>query len=124
VSKAGQLTPLVPKVVEELERAAPELATRVSEAERIPWEAQRQREREEAERARPAKTFEDARKELVSAIDVWDAAERIRAYFAASRSAFLAMHEADQLALTESLDKADGRRFGSIDAAAASCASH
>lgn len=111
-SKAGQLTSLVPQVVEELERAAPELAARVAEAEakaeaeRIAWEAQRQREREEAERARRAKTFVDARKDLLSAIDVWDEAERIRAYFAAAQSAILAMPEADRLVMTDRLDKA------------------
>ena len=102
-SKAGQLAAQIAQVVREVEGAAPELAARIveadkkAEAERIAWEAQRQREREEAERARRVKARQDAKQDLLTAIAGWDQAMRIRAYFAAAESAVSGLSEAEQL---------------------------
>ena len=92
-SKVGQLAALIPQVMREIEGAAPELAARIveaekkAEAERIAWEAQRKREREEAERARCVKARQDAKQDILSAIAGWDQAMRIHAFFAAAEGA-------------------------------------
>lgn len=111
-AEAGQLSALMPQVFEELERAAPELGTLVSEAkaraeaERVAWEARRQREREEAERARLAKNQIDARSDLLRAIAAWDESERIRSYLAAAQSAVLAIPDGERSVMAERLQKA------------------
>jgi hypothetical protein len=111
-NKAGQLTGLIAQVVRELESAAPELARRIAEAEkeaevqRIAWEAQRQRDREQAERARRVKARQDARQDLLSAIAAWDEAMRIRGFFAAAEGAIDALSETERHHASERLQLA------------------
>ena len=101
-SKVGQLAAQIPQVIREVEGAAPELAARIveaekkAEAERIAWEAQRQREREEAERARRVKARQDAKQDILSAIADWDQAMRIHAFFAAAEDAVRGLSEDEQ----------------------------
>jgi hypothetical protein len=92
-SKVGEMVSMIPQVVREVEAVAPVLARRMeeadlkAEADRIAWEAQRQREREEAERARRQKARQDAKQDLHAAIAGWNQALSIRAFFAAAETA-------------------------------------
>lgn len=92
--------------------AAPELAARIveadnkAEAERIAWEAQRQRDREEAERARRVKARHDAKQDILSAIAGWDHAMRIHAFFAAAESAIRGLSDDEQRLVSGKLEEA------------------
>lgn len=85
---AGQLASLLPEIVEELESAAPQLATKLdaarieAEERHRQWEEEDRRRREAHERALQEKRRQDARQELLSAIAAWDEARRVAAYFA------------------------------------------
>jgi hypothetical protein len=119
-TEAGQLTGLVPKVVRELEGAAPELARRIAEAEKaaaaehIAWQAQLQRQREAAEHARRIKARQDAKSDLQSAIAAWNEAQGIRAYFAAMERALDTLSESERQVAVERLEKARAL-IGNVD---------
>jgi hypothetical protein len=110
--KPSQLAAQIPQIVREVEGAAPELAARIveaetkAEAERIVWEAQRQREREEAERARRVKARQDAKQDILSAIAGWDQAMRIHAFFAAAEGAIRGLSEEEQHLVSGRLQEA------------------
>jgi hypothetical protein len=85
---AGQLASMLPAIVVELEKTAPELAAKL-EAARIEaevqhrrWEEEDRRRREAQERALQAKRRQEARQELLMAIAAWNEAHQIAAYFA------------------------------------------
>ena len=111
-NKAGQLTALIPEVVREVEGVAPDITSRVveaekkAEAERLVREAQRQREREEAERARRIKARQDAKQDILSAIAGWDQAMRIHAYFAAAERAIRGLPDDEQHLVSGRLQEA------------------
>jgi hypothetical protein len=71
------LSELVLTIVRELEAAAPMLAQQVAEAEaraeaqRRQWQEEERRRREEQERARQVKMRDDAKNDLLNAIDAW-----------------------------------------------------
>lgn len=82
-----QLSSMVPCIVQELEAAGPKLATLLeaarikAEEEHIKWEEESRRRREAEIRARQEKRRKDAREELIAAIDAWNEARLISAYF-------------------------------------------
>lgn len=86
--QVGQLAALVPNIMYELEAAAPYLATQL-EAARIAAEEQRRKWDEEDRLRREAQALalqdkrrQEARSDLLSAIEAWDQARGIAAYFA------------------------------------------
>jgi hypothetical protein len=92
-TSASKLVPLAPMVTQELEAAAPRLIVQVAEAEaraeaqRRQWEEDSRRWREEQERARQAKLRQDAKADLLAAIDTWDSARRVQDWLARAESA-------------------------------------
>jgi hypothetical protein len=82
------MSSLGPKLIEELEATAPVLASQVAEAQaraeaqRRDWEEKERRRREEQERARQAKLRQEAKDDLLAAIDAWDRARRVQEWLA------------------------------------------
>jgi molecular chaperone GrpE (heat shock protein) len=83
----------VPQIVSELEGLAPDLARQLEEArihaeeEQRRWEEERRRREQEAERQRREKARQDAKRDLLTAIDAWDEARRISDFFRAAEVA-------------------------------------
>jgi uncharacterized protein YhaN len=82
------MSTLVPKLTEELEAIAPVLASQVAEAEARAEAQRREREeesrrlREEQERARQAKLRQEAKDDLLAAIDAWERTRRVQDWLA------------------------------------------
>lgn len=85
---AKDMSRLVPELVRELQGVAPVLAALVKEAEekaaamRREWEEESRRRREEEERARQVKLRQDARSDLLAAIEAWDRVRRVQDWLA------------------------------------------
>jgi hypothetical protein len=88
--KQGTFQSMVPQIVSELEGQAPDLARQLEEAriraeeEHRRWEEERRRREEEAERQRREKARQDAKRDLLVAIEAWDEARRIADFFRAA----------------------------------------
>jgi hypothetical protein len=91
--KPGSFQGMVPQIVSELEGLAPDLARQLEEArihaeeEQRRWEEERRRREQEAERQRREKARQDAKRDLLTAIDAWDEARRISDFFRAAEVA-------------------------------------
>lgn len=88
--KPGTFQSMVPQIVSELEGYAPDLARQLEEAriqaeeEHRRWEEERRRREGEAERQRREKARQDAKRDLLAAIEAWDEARRIADFFRAA----------------------------------------
>lgn len=88
MARAGdkKLTSQFGRIVSELIDAADEIARLVEEGERQAeirrrqWEEERRLRQEQEERARRVRAREDARKDLMQAIDAWGEVQRIQAF--------------------------------------------
>lgn len=86
-TKNSTLETKLKTIVRELTEAAPIIAERATEAERRAeirrqeWEAQRERERTEAEERRRLQTIKDSQDELYAIITAWGEAKRIEEFF-------------------------------------------
>ena len=86
-TKNSTLESKLKAIVQELTEAASVIAERVAEAERraeirrLEWEAQRERERKEAEERRRLQAIKDSRDELNLIIAAWGEAKRIEGFF-------------------------------------------
>ncbi len=120
-TKPGQLPRFFSDVVNELETVAPELTKRILEAQeaaaaqRREWEAQRERERIEAESKRVAQARLDARADLFTAIAGWDEARRMHAYFDAATADAHRLDVSGRAAVLERIEKAR-ELIGPLDA--------
>lgn len=87
-SNAKEMESLVSTVLQDLEAAAPVLANQVAEAEaraeaqRREWEEESRRRREEEQRRIQAKRRQDAKDDLLTAIDAWERARRVQEWLA------------------------------------------
>lgn len=112
-----------PELLRELEKAAPMLTSKVAEAEtraqaqRTEWEEERQRQREEQELARQARMRQEARTDLLAAIEAWDRTRRIQDWIALVEREAKALPEADRQQVVQQLERAKGL-VGSADALA------
>ncbi len=120
-TKQGEFASFVPGVVKELESIAPELARRKQEAdrkaeeERREWECQREVERQEAERARKVKARQDARQDLLAAIESWEQVRSIHGFFQAAQEQLAQLPESERAQLTGRLTEARSL-VGEVDA--------
>lgn len=111
-ASAKEMVSLVPVVVQELEAAAPFLASQVAEAEaraeahRRQWAEESRLRREEEERRRQAKLRQEATSDLLAAIDAWDRAKRIQEWFAAVERQAQDLEHDDRLHVLGRLDQA------------------
>jgi hypothetical protein len=92
-TELGQFLSMVPSIVQELEAAGPKLAALLeaarikAEEEHRKWEEEARRRREAEARALQEKRHKDAREDLIAAIDAWNEARVIAAYFAEAERA-------------------------------------
>lgn len=107
--KPGSLQGMVPQIIAELEAVAPDLARQLDEAriraeeEQRRWEEERRRREEEAERQRREKARQDAKRDLLAAIDAWDEARRISEFFAAAEASLMDATDGSRAAATQRL---------------------
>jgi hypothetical protein len=86
-AKRGEMKSLVPAIIQKLEEAIPELdrqlqiAREQAEAEQNEWEERKRRWRKEEARQKQQAARQAAYKELQAAINAWDEAQRIEAFF-------------------------------------------
>jgi len=116
-----ELSSLVPEVIEVLEATAPTLASQVADAEaraeiqRRDWEEERRREREEQERARQAKLRQDARNDLLAAIDAWSRTRSVQEWLAEVKREAEDLPEAERQHILAQVEQAE-MLVGSADA--------
>lgn len=91
-SRDKKLTSQLGQIVSELADAAREIARlveegqRQAEIQRSQWEEEDRLRKEQEERARRIRAREDARKDLMRAIDAWGEVKRIEAFFAGAEA--------------------------------------
>lgn len=119
-TKPCQLAKWLPEVVKELEAVIPEMKVGIAEAEVQAKEEQRKREEEWEEyrakerREHEAKAREEARADLMKAIEGWDEARRIAAYFDSVQSEVAKLERDDREHLAARLALARGL-IGELD---------
>jgi len=107
-----QISSLVPELIKELEATAPILANQVAEAQaraeaqRREWEEESRRRREEQERARQAKLRQEAKNDLLTAIEAWDRARRVQEWLARVEREAHDLPEADRQQVLSRLEQA------------------
>jgi hypothetical protein len=111
----------VPRLVKELEAAAPVLSKLVAEAEtraqaqRRQWEDEDRRRREDEERARQVRLRAEAKSELLGAIEGWDRARGVQEWFARVERETQNLDDADRQHLVSRLEQAKAL-IGGMDA--------
>jgi hypothetical protein len=112
VQGAKELSAIAPKIVRDLEAAAPVLTTLVKEAEekaaamRREWEEESRRRREQEERARQVKVRQDATTELLASIEAWDRVRRVQYWLALVEREMLEIQEGERAHLLGRLAEA------------------
>jgi hypothetical protein len=121
VQGAKELSAIVPKLLTELEAAAPALTTLVKEAEekaaamRREWEEESRRRREQEERARQVKVRQDATTDLLASIEAWDRVRRVQDWLALVERETLELQEDERAHLLGRLAEAR-KLIGAADA--------
>jgi len=107
-----KISSLVPEIIQELEAVSPVLANRVAEAQaraeaqRREREEESRRRREQEERAKQAKLRQEAKSDLLTAIDAWDRARRVQEWLARVEREAHDLPEADRQQVLSRLEQA------------------
>ncbi|CBJ39337.1 conserved protein of unknown function [Ralstonia solanacearum CMR15] len=111
---------LIPVIVNELERLAPEVARLAAEGERQAdlerqhWEAQREQWRREEAEKRAAKALKDSMEELLQIIDGWSQSRRLADFFSDAKRRLEDLSTDEQNKMHERLRRAQ-ELVGSVD---------